>query len=82
MEVNRDTGLEPGESETKCLSRLEPGVPIHLHCPDPPCLMVFSFGMILLWENWVLLVQKVDKGISNDKTCFGRLQALVGPKNP
>ena len=65
-----------------CLSRFEPRVPIHLHCPDPPRLMVFSLGMILLWENWVLLVQKVDKGISDDETCFGRLQALVGPKNP
>ena len=26
--------------EIKCLSRLEPGVPIHLHCPDPPRLTV------------------------------------------
>ena len=35
LEVNRDRGLAPGETETKCLYRLKPGVPIHLHCPDP-----------------------------------------------
>ena len=37
-EVKRDTGLKPGETQTKCLSRLKLGVPIHLHCPDPPHL--------------------------------------------
>ena len=45
--VDRDSG---GESERRalagrdilslCLSRLEPHVPIHLHCPDPPRLTV------------------------------------------
>ena len=32
VEVNWDTGLEPGETQTKCLSRCT----IHLHCPKPP----------------------------------------------
>ena len=32
------------DTETKCLSRLEPGVPIHLHCPDPPHLTVVKSG--------------------------------------
>ena len=43
--VDRDSGGESGhgasarrDRETKCLSRLEPGVPIHLHSPDPPRL--------------------------------------------
>ena len=40
MEVNRDTGLEPGETQTKCLSRIEPGNPIDLHGPGPPRLTV------------------------------------------
>ena len=26
-----------------CLSQLEPGVPIHLHCPDPPRLTVYVY---------------------------------------
>ena len=39
-EGKRDTGLKPGETQTKCLSRLKPGVPIHHHCPNPPHLMV------------------------------------------
>ena len=29
VKVNWETELEPGETETKCLSRLEPDVPIH-----------------------------------------------------
>ena len=32
MEVNRDAGLEPGETLSLCLSRLEPTVPIHPFC--------------------------------------------------
>ena len=49
--VDRDGGGESGhraqagrDIETKCLSRLEPDVPIHLHCPNPPRLTV-------LWIN-------------------------------
>ena len=38
VEVNRDTGLEPGE--TFCLSLLKTRVLLHLHCPDPPRLIV------------------------------------------
>ena len=45
--VDRDSGGESGhraragrDTETKCLSRLKPGVPIHHHCPNPPHLMV------------------------------------------
>ena len=34
-------GVRAGkDTETKCLSRLEPGVPINLQCPDPPRLTV------------------------------------------
>jgi len=41
-------GLKPGETQRQndspglplCLSRLEPRVPIHLHCPDQPRLTV------------------------------------------
>ena len=43
--VDRDSGGEAGhraqagrDTETKCLSRLKLGVPIHIHCPDPPHL--------------------------------------------
>jgi len=32
-----DTGLEPGK--TYCL---EPGIPIHPHCSDPPRLTVYN----------------------------------------
>ena len=45
--VDRDSGGESGhraragrDTETKCLSRLKPGVPIHHHCPNPPHLVV------------------------------------------
>ena len=40
--MNRDI-LSP------CLSRLELGVPIHLLCPDPPCLMVEEKISVLLF---------------------------------
>ena len=41
--VNRDTGLEQEETARKCLSRLKPGVLIHLVSPDPPQFtVVFS----------------------------------------
>ena len=42
-EVKQDAGLEPGATFCLCLSRLEPRVPIHLHFPDPPRLMVLNF---------------------------------------
>ena len=45
--VDRDSGGGSGhgpgagiDTETKCLSQFMPGVLIHLHCPDPPCLTV------------------------------------------
>ena len=41
MEVNRDAGLEPGETFCLCLSRLDFRVPIYLLCPDPPRLTIF-----------------------------------------
>ena len=54
--VDQDSGGELGhgaragrDTATKCLSRLEPGIPIHLHSPDPPRLMVLSLGV-----NWDL----------------------------
>ena len=41
--VDRDSGGEMGhraqaggDTETKCFSRLESGIPIHLHSPNPP----------------------------------------------
>ena len=40
VKVNWETELEPGETETKCLSRLKPGVLIDLHCPSPPSLRI------------------------------------------
>ena len=46
--MDRDSGDESGygaqagrDTETNCLSRLAPGVQIHLHCPDLPRLTVF-----------------------------------------
>ena len=42
MEVNRGHGARAGgDTETKFLSRLEPGVLIHLYCPDLLLLTVF-----------------------------------------
>ena len=48
--VDWDSGGESGHGaqarrdiETKCLSPLEPSIPIHLHCPDPPRLTVIHF---------------------------------------
>ena len=45
--VDRDSGGESGRRATAgrdilflCLSRLEPRVPVHLLCPDPPRLTV------------------------------------------
>jgi len=63
-EVDRDRGGELGhgardgrDTETKCLSRLEPGVPIHLLGLDPPwfnlslrpvcdCIIVFDANFV------------------------------------
>ena len=58
IKVNRDAGLEPGEILFLCLSRLEPRVPCHLHCPDPPRLTVdgkvkFSFDTHLRYATIV-----------------------------
>jgi len=38
--VIRDSALEPGETQRRCLSRFESGVPIHPVSPDPPMLTV------------------------------------------
>ena len=52
MEVNWYTGLEPGETQTKCLSQLEPGVPIHLVFPNPPWLLVYYYELLSTGVNW------------------------------
>ena len=52
MEVKRDIGLEPGETQTKCLSQLEPGVPIHLVFPNPPRLLVYYYKLLATGVNW------------------------------
>ena len=49
-----ESGFRPGETETKCHSRLEPGVPIHLRCPDQPQLTVLSFVVPFLDFNFFL----------------------------
>ena len=57
--VNRDRGGELGyggragrDTETKCLSQLEPGVPLHLHRPDPPRLTVGASLVQLSFLLW------------------------------
>jgi len=51
--VEGDSGGESGhgvqagrDTETKCRSRLEPGVPIHHHCPDPPRLTLIIYQFV------------------------------------
>ena len=40
-------GLEPGETQTKCLSQLRPRILIDFPCPDPPCLAVLLLELDL-----------------------------------
>ena len=64
--VDRDTGLEPTGTETKCLSRLEPGVPIHILFPDPPRLTVGTRQSS--YHGWVL--QRPQYDASKHAICF------------
>ena len=49
-EVNRQRAGR--DTETKCLSQLEPGVPIHLLCPNPPRLLVYYYELLSTGVNW------------------------------
>ena len=49
-EVNRQRAGR--DTETKCLSQLEPGVPIHLLCPNPPRLPVYYYELLSTGVNW------------------------------
>ena len=57
--VDRDSGGELGhgaragrDTETKCLSQLEPGVLIHLLCLNPPRLLVYYYELLSTGVNW------------------------------
>jgi hypothetical protein len=49
-EVNRQRAGR--DTKTKCLSQLEPGVPIHLLCPNPPRLLVYYYELLSSGVNW------------------------------
>ena len=60
--VDRDSGGESGhrararrDTETKCLSWLEPSIPIHHHCPNPPHLTVVNLDLVTNRENSKLI---------------------------
>ena len=59
IRVDRDRRGESGhraqagrDTQTKNLSQLEPGVPIHLVFPNPPRLLVYYYELLSTGVNW------------------------------
>ena len=50
------------DTETKCLSWLEPSIPIHHHCPNPPHLTVVNLDLVTNRENSKLIKNSFSWG--------------------
>ena len=77
VEVNQVTGIESGRTQRQCLSRLEPGVPIYLHCPDQPRMTVDH--IFLPTSTLLVEFSKIYLGVSGIKVMSIIVKAALTP---